>query len=197
VPERDADPPTVSADVLEGWRRTETNAETLFELGVIRVTAHTAVYEDRALRERIRSRTDVDHPWRFVFTTRIVLEPTSSVTGALRRLVSDRARSGFTDRLRDRGISDVREVDSRSIRVADADADAHRYAGRVELTELTLSVTGWLTVWPSDGEFLLVGGIYPTAVEDSADDETAATVRAALDPDQFRTSLFELVRATR
>jgi hypothetical protein len=195
--DRNADPPTLAADVLEDWHRTETTAETLFELGAIRVTAHTAVYEDRTLRERIRSRVDVDHPWRFVFTTRLVVEPTSSVTGALRRLVTERACRGFTDRLTDRGISDVREVDSRSIRVGDRDADAHRFAGRVELADLTLSVTGWLTVWPSDGEFLLVGGVYPTAVDAAADEETGATVREAIDPDRFRTSLFDVVRATR
>ncbi|MFB6303170.1 MAG: hypothetical protein ABEH78_09965 [Haloferacaceae archaeon] len=102
-------PPPVDRGPLDGWCRTETTAETVFDLGSVEVTTATAVYEDPDLRARMRDATGIDRTWRFFFATRVDV-PGGADAGALRRLVADRATAGFVDRLRDRGFADVREA---------------------------------------------------------------------------------------
>jgi hypothetical protein len=144
----------------------------------------------------VRTRTGVDRVWRFVFTTRLVIEPRSSVSAALRRLVTERARRGYRERLADRGFSDIREADSRTLRVGDVEAEAHRFEARLELEDVVLSMNGWVAVWPHDGEFRIVGGAYPTSVLDAGRGELESALRDVLDPNRFRESLFAVIRAT-
>ena len=199
-------PPTLPDDRLAGWRRVARTTDRPFEMGPVSVTATTVVYEDERLRRRLRETTDVDDQWRFFFASRLAIAPTTPPSGALRRLVTDRARRGFRDRLRDRGFESPEERDRRTVRVDGVEADVTAYDATCPLGDLRLSVVGWLAVWPDGSEFLLAGGAYPTALVDAGaparDDETSeetATGRLAdhLTPDEFREELFALIRATR
>ncbi|MFC6726567.1 hypothetical protein ACFQE1_19800, partial [Halobium palmae] len=69
-------PPTVPDGRLDGWRLVEESTDTPFDVRLLRVVAHTAVYEDADLRETIRDRTGVDGRWRFFLASRVTLEPT-------------------------------------------------------------------------------------------------------------------------
>jgi hypothetical protein len=105
-------PPAPSVPPLDEreWERTDEREEVRFELPTMRVLAHTLVYEDAALRARVRDCTGVDHTWRFFFATALEFEPplppltgTASVYGSVR----SEARDAFVDDLRDRGIDPV------------------------------------------------------------------------------------------
>lgn len=170
------------------------------------MTATTVVYEDERLRRRLRETTGIDGQWRFFFASRLAISPTTPPSGALRRLVTDRARHGFRDRLRDRGFEAPEERDRRTIRIDGTEADVTAYDATCRLGDVRLSVVGWLAVWPDDSEFLLAGGAYPTAiVETGAAARGDGTAREAdtdelaehLTPDGFRDDLFALIRATR
>jgi hypothetical protein len=187
------DAPPVDPDRIEGWRRTETTTETVFDLAGVEVTTATAVYEDPALRERMRAATGVDRTWRFFFATRVKV-PGPKGSRVLRRLVVDRATAGFVDRLRSQGFADVCEAERRRLRVGDAAARAVRYEAVCRVDELAVDTHGWIAVWPDGDGFRLAGGAYPTAVRSAP--ATDADLAALLDPETFRTDLFDLIRAT-
>jgi hypothetical protein len=204
--------PTLPDDRLAGWRRVERTTDTPFSVGPVSVTATTVVYEDERLGRTLAETTGIDGQWRFFFASRLAISPATPPSGALRRLVTDRARRGFRDRLRDRGFDAPEERDRRTIRIDGIDADVTAYDATCRLGDLRLSVVGWLAVWPDDSgsdpesDFLLAGGAYPTTVVASGlgggDDETSATdptreLAEQLTPDEFRAELFSLIRVTR
>jgi hypothetical protein len=188
------DPPSVDADRLSGWERTETAVETVFDVGWFEVTTATVVYEDAGLRERIREATGVDRTWRFFFASRVDV-PGPSTSPALKRLVTIRAADGFVDRLTARGFADVSEAGRRRLRVGDAEAHAIQYTGVCHVDGFVVDVDGWIAVWADgSGGFLLAGGAYPRAVESAPDGGTALS--GLFDPAAFREDLFALIRAT-
>ena len=195
-------PPTLPDDRLAGWRRVERTTDRPFELGPVAVTATTVVYEDERLRQRLRETTGIDGQWRFFFASRLAISPATPPSGALRRLVTDRARRGFRDRLRDRGFESPAERDRRTIRIDGTEAEVTAYDATCRLGGVDLSVVGWLAVWPDGSEFLLAGGAYPTGVVDGrpvarGDETPEGDLAGHLRPDEFRDDLFGLIRATR
>ncbi|CQR50119.1 MULTISPECIES: DUF6517 family protein [Haloferax] len=193
---------------LEGWVRVDDATDRPFELGPVSVVARTVVYEDAAIRERVPA--TADGPWRFLFASRLEIRPHTPPSKALTKLVGKRASAGFRSRLEARGFSDVRRVESRTLRVRvgggdddetdsasgagmDAEADVVRYTATVELAGVELAADAYLAVTPVDGEFLLTGGAYPREVR-SGDAETAASLRETIDPERFREELFRVIR---
>ncbi|ELZ60084.1 MULTISPECIES: DUF6517 family protein [unclassified Haloferax] len=203
-------PPTLPP--LEGWVRVDDATDRPFELGPVSVVARTVVYEDAAIRERVPA--TADGPWRFLFASRLEIRPRAPPSKSLTKLVGKRASAGFRSRLEARGFSDVRRVESRTLRVrvgggqrddarddddrsndaeTEAEADVIRYAATVELAGVELAADAYLAVTPVDGEFLLTGGAYPREVR-GGDAETAAALREAIDPERFREELFRVIR---
>ncbi|QOS11556.1 uncharacterized protein HfgLR_07070 [Haloferax gibbonsii] len=197
-------PPTLPP--LEGWVRVDDATDRPFELGPVSVVARTVVYEDAAIRERVPA--TADGPWRFLFASRLEIRPHTPPSKALTKLVGKRASAGFESRLRARGFSDVRRVESRTLRVrvgggdetgsagdggTEAEADVVRYAATVELAGVELAADAYLAVTPVDGEFLLTGGAYPREVR-GGDAETAAALREVIEPERFREELFRVIR---
>jgi hypothetical protein len=200
-------PPTLPDDRLAGWRRVDRTTDRPFEVGPVSVTSTTVVYDDDRLRRAVREATGIDGQWRFFFASRLAISPTTSPSGALRRLVTDRARRGFRDRLRDRGFESPAERERRTIRLDGTDAAVTAYDATCRLGGVRLSVVGWLAVWPDGPEFLLGGGAYPTAVVETGvgaategaepSSDAADDLSALLTPDDFRKELFSLLRAIR
>ncbi|WP_224450073.1 hypothetical protein [Haloprofundus salilacus] len=212
-------PPTVPEDRLGGWVLSESSVDRPFDAGLVRATAHTAVYEDAALHEHLAERTGRDRIRRFFFASRLLLEPRPPASRTLWRLVADRSMAGFEDELRERGFLAVERTEERRFDVRGTEARLARYDARSRAGEAVVSVRGWLAVWPTDarGEFLLAGGAYPTSVVESPRDEedtrssdenapsgdgdgpsadSAASLTGAFDPNRFREELFALIRAT-
>ncbi|ELZ71822.1 hypothetical protein C457_07226 [Haloferax prahovense DSM 18310] len=198
-------PPTLPP--LEGWVRVDDATDRPFELGPVSVVARTVVYEDAAIRERVPA--TADGPWRFLFASRLEIRPHTPPSKALTKLVGKRASAGFESRLEARGFSDVRRVESRTLRVrvggggdetdsagdggTEAEADVVRYAATVELAGVELAADAYLAVTPVDGEFLLTGGAYPREVR-GGEAETAAALREVIEPERFREELFRVIR---
>ncbi|WP_136589062.1 hypothetical protein [Salinigranum halophilum] len=195
-------PPAPSVPPLDEreWERTDEREEVRFELPTMRVLAHTLVYEDAALRARVRDCTGVDHTWRFFFATALEFEPplppltgTASVYGSVR----SEARDAFVDDLRDRGIEAIERGRTERTRTETGDrVSLTRYRGRYRLrtdeASADVPVAGLLGVWTHDGDFRLAGGCYP-------EQSLAATLDGApeTDPNGFRDELVDLVRGTR
>ncbi|KTG10216.1 hypothetical protein AUR64_11565 [Haloprofundus marisrubri] len=220
-------PPSVSESRLRGWQQVESSVERPFDAGILRVTAHTAVYERNVLRAADAAadtaddshvadaaddadRTAAPRIRRFFVASRLQLTPRPPASRALWRLVADRSMAGFETELRERGFLAVDRVDERRFDVRGTEARLARYDARSRVDGVVVSVQGWLAVWPAGepGEFLLAGGAYPTGVNESATDDeattqnreetkTAASLSEAFDPKRFRTELFALIRATR
>ncbi|AUV81710.1 hypothetical protein C2R22_08655 [Salinigranum rubrum] len=195
-----AHPPAPSVPSLDerGWERTDERREVRFELPTMRVLAHTLVYEDRALRMRVREATGVDHTWRFFFATRLAFDPplppltgNASVYGTVR----SEAREAFVDDLRARGVDRIERGRTDRTRTETGDrVSLTRYRGRYRLERagVDVPVAGVLGVWTHDGDFRLAGGWYP-------DQSLAVTLSDApeTDPNAFRNELLDLVRGTR
>jgi hypothetical protein len=182
----DVDPPGPA------WTRVESSSETVFDLGPVAVTAATVVFEDRDLRERVAAATGLDRTWRFAFASRVDV-PGSSGSGTLRRLVTDRARSGFADRLESRGFEAVERAGERSF----GEVTATRFAARVRVDGVVVDAEGWLGVRPDPGRarsFLLAGGAYPRGVREAPDETTSDALVGLFDPETFRDELLEFVR---
>lgn len=182
----DADPPG------PGWSRTESTSETVFDLGPVAVTAATVVFEDRDLRASVAERTGIDQTWRFAFASRVDV-PGSSGSRALRRLVTDRARSGFADRLGRRGFESVEPAGERPL----GDVSATRYVARVVVEGAVVDAEGWLGVRPEQSRersFRLAGGAYPRGVREAPDEATRDALTALFDPGAFRKELLAFVR---
>ncbi|MFB6304686.1 MAG: hypothetical protein ABEH47_05935 [Haloferacaceae archaeon] len=186
----DGTPSLPDAELADrGWERVESRSETVADLGPVEVSIATAVYEDGSLRERVRAAAGVDRTWRFFVAGRVDV-PGPSGAPALRRLVTDRAASGFADRLADRGFEDVREAERRRLRVGDAEARAVRYEATCRVEGFVLAVEGWVAVWPGDDGFRLAGGAYPRSVREGPAD----ALGDLFEPERFRAELFELIR---
>ena len=209
--------PTVR--VPDGWNRTASTTETLFDVRVVSVTAHTVVFEDARLADAVRDRTGADGTWRFFFASRLRLRPQSGGSTALTGLVTDRANDGFVDRLRDRGFRDAERVESRRFAVGRTEANLRRYRAAVDVGmsagidddvdggdtgvgdrpdggpdgegSTTVTAEAYLAVWPDDGQFLVAGGAYPVRV----DGARSEAVAASLSPERHREELFELIRS--
>jgi hypothetical protein len=189
-------PPAVPDELLAEWRRANDTSETPVAPPGVTVSARVLVFEDDALRTAVRDRAGVDRSWRFFLAARLSVSPTPPIPGTLRGLVATRAGRDFADRLEARGFTDVDRTERRSIRVGDDDATLYRYDARCRVGGVTLSVDGWLATWVPDRDLRLAGGAYPTGVADAADPDAAAALRELLDPDTFRSELFELIRGT-
>jgi len=169
------------------WRATESSRETVLDLGPVAVTVATVVFEDADLRDRVAAATGLDYPWRFAFAGRVGV-PGSASSGALDRLVTDRARSGFADRLRDRGFEAVERAGARSL----DGSEAARYVARVAVEGVTVGAEGWLAVRPEadrERSFRLAGGAYPRGVAGAPDGETRDALAELFDADAFRRDL--------
>ncbi|SHH22392.1 hypothetical protein [Halobaculum gomorrense] len=194
--------PSVPADALAegGWREAERRETTAFDAAVVTVEAATVVYEDRALRDRIRKSTGLDRLWRFFVASRLAVSPATGPSPALTKLVANRAHAGFADTIGDRGFEGVRRTDRADAEAAEeALHDGSRVAGYEALCRLDgvgVRARGWAAVRPSSGMYLLVGGAYPTAVRTAPDERVDDALAEALDPDRFRGELFSLMRAT-
>ncbi|WP_152041237.1 hypothetical protein [Salinigranum salinum] len=197
-----ARPPAPSVPPLDerGWALVEERQDVRFELPTMRVLAHTLVYDDADLRDRVREATGVDHHWRFFFATRLGFEPplppltgTASVYGSVR----SESRRAFVADLRDRGVDDVERARSERMRTETGDrVSVTRYRGRFRLDlddgdPVSVPVAGLLGVWTHDGTFRLAGGWYPDQSLASVLDDAPAT-----DPNRFRNDLVDLVRGT-
>jgi hypothetical protein len=185
------DPPDVDPPGAR-WTTVESSSETVFDLGPVSVTAATVVFEDRDLRSRVADRTGLDRTWRFAFASRVDV-PGSSGSRALARLVTDRARSGFVERLENRGFEAVERAGDRSF----GPVDATRYVARVGVDGVVVDAEGWLGVWPDpdrERSFLLAGGAYPRAVREAPDGPTREALAGLFDPTAFRGELLEFLR---
>lgn len=187
--------PRLPAALLDGWRETETSVERPFDARVVSVHAHTVVYDDAALAERLRQTAGVDGRWRFFVAARLALRPRTSPSGPLTRVVADRAHTGFADRLASRGLTDVRERGTERRTVAGTEARVARYEAVYDPGPVSVRTTARVAVRPTDDAYLLAGGAYPTAVRDGRDAETRRAVDAALAPDDFDEELAALVAA--
>jgi hypothetical protein len=202
--------PTVPEAEATGWTVVERTAETLFQLPTASVEGHTVLYEDPALRERVRAATGVDHPWRFVFATRLEFRPPLAPmvgTASVYPTVVTEAGNAFADRLRERGFTDVEAGRRERVRTDGGDrARLRQYTAVYELPSgtagdptaeaapdrpATVDVEGWTAVWTSGGDFFVAGGAYPTYGLSALLDGDAP------DPGTFREELLDLVRGVR
>ncbi|MFB6142798.1 MAG: hypothetical protein ABEJ30_05585 [Halorientalis sp.] len=193
--------PHVPPEHLEGWTCTDRTSETVFRLPVAEIVGHTAVYGDEDLRETIRSLTGgtVDRTWRFFFATRLTFTPPLPPAvgpAAVFSTVEAEANAAFTDRLRDRGFTDVSEVDRERIRADTGDsAFLTTYDATVATDVMDIPVRGHVGVWTTAGEFRLAGGAYPAA---SLEDLLGMAVPGVdIDPEALREELVTLIRAVR
>jgi hypothetical protein len=199
----DGDPPAPHVDVPDGWVATETTTERVFSVSKVTVTATTVVYEDQRLRERAEGGGSEESGGggdeggrtafrRFVFASRLRLRPTTKPSKPLTKLVTSRAKVGFADRLRERGMKGVEERESRRFRVRDGEATLVGYDATCTVEGTRLAVDGWVAVWPrDDGDYLVAGGAYPTRVLDGDGDRGG---EEALEPGRYRDDLFSIVR---
>ena len=206
-------PPAPGLPAFDGreWVRTDERVDVRFELPTMRVLAHTLVYEDDALRERVREATGIDHAWRFFFASRLDFEPplppltgTASVYGSVR----SEARNAFVSDLRERGVASIDRGRTERTRTETGDrVSLTRYRGRYRFDggdggddgddgrngdTLDVPIAGLLGVWTHDGDFRLAGGCYPEVSLATLVEGAPAT-----DPNAFRDELVDLVRGTR
>lgn len=191
----DPAPPVLPDDVADGWAEASSTRETVMRVRSLEISVATRVYDDARLREAVRRDGGPDATLRFCFLSECAV-PGTGHSAALSKLVTNRAKAGFADRLRDRGFESVRETGRRSVRVGDAEASAFGYEARCPLSGVVVGVEGWVAVLPGEaGTFFLAGGAYPTGVLSAEDESAAAALRSHLDPASFRADLFAVVRS--
>jgi hypothetical protein len=188
----DVPPPRV--DVPDGWRVVSDDVTTPFDAVIVTVRAHTLVFADDRLRERVRDETGEDGTWRFFFASRLRITPETKPSRTLTKLVTKRANTGFVDVMRDKGFAEVRAVESRQFDVRGTDADLTRYRARITLRGHPIVVDGYFAVWPVGTSFLMAGGVYPNEV---GSDELGSVLDSSLDAERFEETLFEMIRTTR
>ena len=178
-------PPSI--DVPDGWRLVSEEVTAPFDVRVVRIEAHTQIYEDVELRERLEAATGVDRgtTWRFVFASRLRISPATSPSTALTRLVRDRATSKFVEVLEERGFSGVDRADTHRIDVDHTEVEATRFRAQVRVDGRNRLVEAYFAAWPAGEEYLLGGGAYPLTVPEP---ET-------FDPERAREELFGMLRS--
>lgn len=187
-----ADEPSVAEERLSGWELSEDRTETVFTLPAASVRGHTKLYEDAALRERVREATGVDHRWRFFFATALEFSPSLSRTAAriVKPTVVTESRRQFVSDLRDRGFESVDRGRTSTVRVDSGErarltsVRAH-YPLATDDGEVELDVAGYLGVWLGDDGFRLAGGAYPER----------GLAQFGVDASGFREELLDLIRA--
>ncbi|MEZ3144656.1 hypothetical protein [Halobaculum sp. MBLA0143] len=189
------DRPAVPAALIAGWRETEATVTRPFDARVVTVDAHTVVYDDDDLHDRLAETAGVSGRWRFFVAARLALSPRAGPSRALTRLVADRAHDGFADRLADRGLERVRQRGTRWETVADRDARVASYEAVYDPGPVSVRTSARVAVRPADEGYLLAGGAYPTAVRGSGDPETGEAVAAAVEPERFDDELTTLIGA--
>ena len=180
--------------VPDGWVETETTTEEVFSVSKVTVTATTVVFEDEHLREQLATVGDEEGGVRrFAFASRLSLRPATRPSKPLTKLVTSRAKAGFADRLRERGMSDVSAAESRRFRVGGTEATLVRFDAACAVAEGRFAVDGWVAIWPDerDGSYLVAGGAYPTQVLEGEADSSV------LLPGRFRDELLDVVRSVR
>ena len=191
----DPTPPTLPSELAADWTEASSTTETVMRVRSMAVSVATRVYDDERLRESVANAGGPDATLRFCFASECSV-PGTDHSGPLRKLVTNRAKKGFADRLEERGFEAVRETGRRTLRVGDEEATAFGYEARCPLPGVTVGVEGWLAVYPGEaGTFFLVGGAYPTGVLSADDDAAADAVRDHVDPEAFRADLFSILRA--
>jgi hypothetical protein len=177
-------PPKI--DVPESWRLVSEELTSPFDVRVIRIEAHTQIYEDVELRERLEAAAGVERgtTWRFVFASRLRISPATPPSAALTRLLEDRATSKFVDVLEERGFSDVDRVDTHRLDVDHTEVAATRFRAQVRVDRRDRPVEAYFAAWPAGEEYLLGGGAYPLTVPEPA----------TFDPESAREELFEMLR---
>ena len=191
--------PVVPTERLEadGWKLADESTETVFELPTARVEGHTKLYEDAALRDRIRDRTGVDQTWRFFFATALEFHPplAPGLAPLVRSSVVTESRRSFADDLRERGFTAVDRGRTQTIRIDGNRARLTTFRATYPLDAadtddgpVDLQVAGWLAVWNGDG-FRLAGGAYPEAGFQAVEEAGNASA--------YREELLNLVRAVR
>ncbi|PSQ01511.1 hypothetical protein BRC94_03575 [Halobacteriales archaeon QS_5_70_17] len=184
-----------------GWSLVEETTETLVRLPAVRVRGRTRLYEDGALRERLREAAGVDRRWRFFFATRVEFVPGLAPgvgPATLLPTVTAAARRAFADDLRERGFEGVRRGRTERLGIrSGARARLQQYLATLPADGTfpdDVEVEGWFGAWTADGEFRLAGGAHPRRFE--AVREALGVEGAPGDPDAtgWRRELFELVR---
>lgn len=225
-------PPLPIERLRRNWQRYEARTDTIFEQNflVTHLTArmHVEQYENVTLRERILEETlrrfpeDDETVLMALFAARIAYEPGILGVPVLRGTIMNRTRSAarehFESNLREKGVTDIQQVDSGRIELhGGAVADLYQYRGAfpVPPTEVhviddvtvtidpgEMGVDGWLAVWTDDGETLIAGGAYPAedfeeTTEVQLTDSIGLTVRIDIgfNPDEYKAELFELIRS--
>ncbi|PSQ44191.1 hypothetical protein BRD17_04680 [Halobacteriales archaeon SW_7_68_16] len=192
--------PAVPAGIHDDdrWALVEDEAHRVATTPVATIDAHTVVYEDRELRERIAAATGVDTLWRFVFAARLAIDPPVAPAMApilVTSTVRPAARERFPDDLRERGLSNVERRGSNRTDVGDDDrARVYRYGATVTIGdvegEATLApgtevpVAAYLAVWERDGTPYTAGGAFPIG----------GPVDAVAPPGEYRGALFDAIR---
>lgn len=188
------DPPAPRLEVPDGWVATSTTTERVFSMSKVTVTATTVVYENERRPDSASDDEDADEQTafrRFVFASRLQLRPPTKPSKPLTKLVTSRGKAGFADRLRERGMEDVDERETRRLRVGEIEATLVGYDATCTVEGTDLAIDGWVAIWPhEDGDYVVAGGAYPTRVLDG--DTTSA-----IDPGRFRDELLSIVRTVR
>jgi hypothetical protein len=199
-----ADPayPDVPADRLRdgGWELVDESVETVFELPTARVEGATKVYDAAETREAVQDAIGFDHQWRFFFATALSFTPPLAPgigPAMILPTVRSEAQSAFADELAERGFESVERGRRERVRVDSGDrARLRTYSAELDLeaVDATLSITGWVGVWHSDG-FRIAAGAYPDQSLSSLLDieEPPETLRRT--PSDYRTELLALIRA--
>jgi hypothetical protein len=165
----DPEPLELPADERDGWAVVDGSVETLFELPTVRVRGTVRQYEDERTREALYEATDggMDHTIRFFATTRLGFEPPlppGTTPAMIVPVLRPEARQSFTDRLHDRGLTDVEQTGRERIRLGDRTrVRLTRYTAVDPLpgTDVELPLECWLGVW-TDGTVNVATSGYPT-----------------------------------
>jgi hypothetical protein len=183
------DPPKPASERLSegGWTLSREEAETVYRGLGVSVTAHTAVYEDAALRDRIAAAGGEDRVWRFFFVSRLVISPSpgAGMASVARPYVVRESTSAFADELTDRGFADVEHGDTETVRLADHRTRMTPHRARLPVDGGAVGAQGATVVWYDDG-FHVAGGAYPTA---------GLQQWTEIDPDAYEADLLDLIRA--
>ncbi len=185
----DVDPPALSDDALadSGWTLSREETETVFEGLGVSVTAHTAVYEDADLRERIVEAGGEDRVWRFFFASRLDITPSPALMASTARpYVVRESKKTFAEELRERGFEDIADGDTETVELGGRRGRMTPHRARLSTAEGEVAVLGAVVVW-HDGGFHIAGGAYPT-------DGLERVAGHDVDPDAYEAELLELIR---